>query len=339
MPTPAHLPPRPPTLTHPHQLWPVLPAPGWGLRARAASLSTSTRSQSSARMVEARTRPRPAAVPARLGLRGPPGWPAKGRAAERQQSAGQASSESGGAPAGGEQAERPPGAGTGEGAGRGGRGASGARLESSPALPAQTERSPRAPAAASQAGGGGWREEEGDRAGNPRAGRTPEEHQLPLHRTLAPACLPLLHSLGESGGEKARRARAQQGTAGAPSSDPGFLPSAPRPISTRLPDFLGCSTELCRDLMPTPTQGVSPCSRGLNSTPLMASLHFIPPRRHGDGDHPYFEITWTSSHPRKVTEVTLLFGDPRPPQGPTQSEESKETSHPNCHHLISRLWE
>lgn len=54
----------------------------------------------------------------------------------------------------------------------------------------------------------------------------------------------------------------------------------------------------------------------------MASLHFIPPRRHGDGgdlNHPYFEITWTSSHPQKVTEVTLLFGDPRPPQGPTQS--------------------
>ena len=52
-----------------------------------------------------------------------------------------------------------------------------------------------------------------------------------------PACLPLLHSLGESGGEKARRARSQEGTAGAPSSDPGLLASTPDPFPPGFPTF------------------------------------------------------------------------------------------------------
>lgn len=267
MPTPAHLPPRPTTLTHPHQLWPVLPAPGWGLRARAASLSTSTRSQSSARMVEARTRPRPAAVPARLGRRGPPGWPAEGWAAERQRSAGQASSESGGAPAGGERAERPPGAGTGEGAGRGG---GAAPPELAPSLPQPSQPCPSAPRELprplprrGERVAGGGRGQGGEPSGweNPRrASATPTPHLS--------FCLPSPPPL--PGGKRWREGSKGQ-IPGRDSGRPFLRPCAPtihtRPISTRLPDFLGCCTELCRDLMPIPTPGVSPCSRGLNSTP------------------------------------------------------------------------
>lgn len=134
-------------------------------------------------MVEARTRPRArTAVPARPGRRGPR-WPARVGGGGRQRSAGQASSESGGAPAGGERA----GASLPErGLGRGGAG--GAAPWSCPSLPSPSQPclsgSQRAPGPLPRRGRGSGRRK-GDRVGTLGAGRTPEGASATLHRTLA----------------------------------------------------------------------------------------------------------------------------------------------------------
>lgn len=263
MPTPAHLPPRPTTLTHPHQLWPVLPAPGWGLRSSGQPPEHQHEEPELSPHEEARTRPRPAAVPARLGRRGP-GWPAEGWAAERQRSAGRRAVESGGAPAGGEQPSGLPERGLGRGRGGGAR-RPGARPGVFPSPSQPRPSAPRElPRPLPRRGGevaGGRRR--GGQAGtlgleNPRrASATPTPH-------LSFCLLSLLHSLGESGGEKARRARSQEGTVGAPFLRPCYPTIHTDPFPPGFLTFWAVAQSCVGIWMPIPTSGVSPCSRGLN---------------------------------------------------------------------------
>lgn len=245
--------------------------------------------------------------------------------AERRRIAGPASSESRRAPASGRRA----GAAASRGRDPGGGGAGAGRLRSSPGRPGSSQLCPARPESSCRCtrgrGGEVRREEEGGRAGAPWAGRTPrKEHRSPPHCTLAPASLPLLHSSGSGRQSKGWRGPNPRKEPARPFLGPRAAIIHPRPSSTRFPDFLGCSSEI-----PIPAPGISPCCRGLESTPSHGSSPLYPPppppishcqqplvpqaSRHGDGRglaHPYFEITWTSPHTQKGTEATLLSGTP-----------------------------